>query len=330
MAFFDMPLEQLRDYRPTVRKEADFDDFWRATLDTELARPLAAQVARVDAPLRAIEAYDVSWTGYGGQRVQGWLRLPAHRDGPLPAVVQYRGYSGGRGYPHAELLYAAAGYAHFVIEARGQGWRTPSLTDATADTDPAAGDVHTPGLMTSGITSPETYYYRRLYVDALRLLEVAKGDERVDPSRVALTGGSQGGGLTIAVAGLAAMRGIEVAAAMPQVAFLCHMERAVGLTDTYPYKEVADHLAGWPGRQEQVFRTLSYFDGVNLASYARAPALFSVGLMDQTCPPSTVFAAYNAWGGSDRQIDVYPWNDHEGGTDHHLWHVLHWLQEHGF
>ncbi len=330
MAFFDLPLEQLRDYRPEVRRPADFEEFWRATLDAELARPLAAAVVRLDAPLRATEVYDVSWTGYGGQRIQGWLRLPAHREGPLPAVVQYRGYSGGRGYPHQEMVFAGAGYAHFLIEARGQGWRTPSLTEPTPDTDPAAGDMHWPGLMTSGVTSPETYYYRRLYVDALRLLELAVADERVDGSRVAIAGGSQGGGMTIAVAALAAMAGIPVAAALPDVAFLCHFERAVGLTDAYPYKEIADLLTTWPQREEQVFDTLSYFDGVNLAPYAQAPALFGVALMDQICPPSTVFAAYNAWGSPAKQIDVYRWNGHEGGSDHHTWRRLQWLLERGF
>ena len=60
-------------------------------------------------------------------------------------------------------------------------------------------------------------------------------------------------------------------------------------------------------------RTLSYFDGAVLARRATAPALFSVGLMDQTCPPSTVYAAYNAWAGADKRIVEYPFNDHEGG-----------------
>jgi cephalosporin-C deacetylase len=330
MAFFDMPIERLRDYRPDVRTPADFEEFWRATLATELARPLDAQVERIETPLRTLDVYDVSWTGYGGQRIKGWLRVPVGLTEPIPAVVQYRGYSGGRGYPHTEALYASAGYAHFVIDARGQGWKTPSMTDPTPDTDPAAGEVHWPGLMTSGIMSRESYYYRRLHVDALRLLEVAVADERVDPARVAICGGSQGGGMTIAVAGLAGMAGIPVAAAMPDVAFLCHFERAVGLTDAYPYKEIADLLGSWPERAPQVFDTLSYVDGVTFARYATCPALFSVALMDQVCPPSTVFAAYNAWGSEAKEIAVYPWNGHEGGTDHHAWRRLEWLQEQGF
>jgi cephalosporin-C deacetylase len=61
-----------------------------------------------------------------------------------------------------------------------------------------------------------------------------------------------------------------------------------------------------------VFNTLDYFDGVNFSTRANAPALFSVGLMDMTCPPSTVFAAYNHYTG-EKQITVWPFNQHEGG-----------------
>ena len=63
---------------------------------------------------------------------------------------------------------------------------------------------------------------------------------------------------------------------------------------------------------ETVFRTLSYFDGVNFAARAKAKALFSVGLMDDICPPSTVYAAYNHYSG-DKEIAVYNYNNHEGG-----------------
>ena len=63
---------------------------------------------------------------------------------------------------------------------------------------------------------------------------------------------------------------------------------------------------------ETVFRTLSYFDGVNFAARANARALFSVALMDDICPPSTVFAAYNHYRGP-KDIRVYSYNQHEGG-----------------
>ena len=61
-----------------------------------------------------------------------------------------------------------------------------------------------------------------------------------------------------------------------------------------------------------VFRTLSYFDGLNFAARAKAPALFAVGLMDDICPPSTVYAAYNHYAG-EKDIRVWRYNEHDGG-----------------
>ncbi len=327
MAFFDLPLRELHTYRPSVRRPADFEGFWRRTLDAELSRALDVRLEVVETPLRTLDVYDVSFAGYGGQRIHAWLRVPAGAHGGLPAVVQYRGYSGGRGYPFVDSLYGSAGYAHFVLDSRGQGWRTPSPVAPTPDLDPAAGDVHVPGLMTLGISSPQTYYYRRLYVDAVRLLQAAGTLDLVDAERIAVAGTSQGGGLSIAAAALATLGEIRVAAALPNVPFLCHFERAVGLTDSDPYREIAVHLAAHPSAHEQVFTTLSYFDGVNLSAWCRVPALFSTALMDTVCPPSTVFAAYHAWAGTDKDITVYPWNGHEGGSDHHAWHTLSWLGE---
>jgi cephalosporin-C deacetylase len=75
---------------------------------------------------------------------------------------------------------------------------------------------------------------------------------------------------------------------MPDVPFLCHFERAVDISDTDPYAEITRYLSVHRGAVRQTFATLSYFDGVNFARRAAAPALFSVALMDQTCPPSTV------------------------------------------
>jgi cephalosporin-C deacetylase len=75
-----------------------------------------------------------------------------------------------------------------------------------------------------------------------------------------------------------------------------------------------------------VFRSLSYFDGVNLAARARGRALFSVGLMDPICPPSTVFAAYNHYGGP-KEIRVYPYNQHEGGGSFQTVEKLNFLKD---
>jgi cephalosporin-C deacetylase len=96
------------------------------------------------------------------------------------------------------------------------------------------------------------------------------------------------------------------------VPFLCHYRRAVEITDERPYSELTKFLSVHQTRTDELFRTLSYFDGLNFAARAKAPALFSVGLMDIICPPSTVFAAFNHYAG-EREIKVWPFNGHEAG-----------------
>ena len=325
MAFFDLPKEELERYTPQRNEPSDFDGFWERTFAEHGSGPLDFECVPVETHLKVLEAFDVSWNGFDGTRVHGWLVLPRGVEGQLPAVVQYTGYSCGRGMPFDNIAYAVGGYAHFIIDARGQGWRTPSPIEGTHDVA-----IHTsgsvPGLMTMGVLDPDLYYYRRLFVDVVRLLEGVADHERVDPDRVVVTGGSQGGAMTLAAAALAKHRGIEIAGCAPDVPFLCHFPRAIGLTDAYPYKEVADYLATYPQREAQVRETLSYFDGVSMAARITVPGIFSVGLMDEITPPSTVYAAYNHYAGP-KSIEVYPFNGHEGGQSYQVERIHRWMAE---
>jgi len=161
-----------------------------------------------------------------------------------------------------------------------------------------------------------------VFTDAVRAVEAARSHEAVDAKRIALFGGSQGGGITLAVAGLMS----DVAAAMPDVPYLCHYRRATTLIDTAPYNEISRYLKVHRDHVETVFHTLSYFDGMNFAVRAKAPSIFSVGLMDDICPPSTVFAAYNYYSGP-KQIRVYEYNHHEGGQVFQLMEQSKFLRE---
>jgi cephalosporin-C deacetylase len=313
MAFFDIPRDELPRYKPERREEKDFDSFWASTLADAAKHPLDPRFLGYASGLDSIEAFDLSFAGYGGQRVAGWLILPAaalrpslpgYRNGKLPCVVEYIGYGGGRSFPWDWLLWPSAGYAFVVMDSRGQGssW-SPGITGDQASTGPAG-----PGQMTRGIDSPETYYYRRIMTDAARAVEAAAAHPAVDPERICVTGGSQGGGLALAAAALSPRAHFL----MPDVPFLCHYRRATEITDTEPYTEISRYLRSHRDAEETAFRTLSYFDGVNFASRTRAPALYSVALMDMICPPSTVYAAYN-WHAGPKEIKVYPYNGHEGG-----------------
>jgi cephalosporin-C deacetylase len=321
MSRFDLPIDELRAFSPTIAEPADFDAFWSATISE--ARAIGGDIVleRCDSALATVEVYDLTFAGWGGQPVKAWFMVPANTSGRLPTVVEFNGYGGGRGLPHEKLAWPSAGYAYLFMDTRGQGsgWGSGGQT---AD-DAGSGPSH-PGFMTRGIESPETYYYRRVFTDAVRAIDAVRTLDRVDPDRIAVTGGSQGGGIALAVAGLVD----GLVAAMPDVPFLCNFERAVGMTDSDPYGEIVRYLSVHRDLVQQTFATLAYFDGANFATRASVPALFSVALLDTICPPSTVFAAYNRYAGAVKAIEVYEFNNHEGGAGHHWPRQAAWLAAH--
>jgi cephalosporin-C deacetylase len=314
----DLNRAELLAYRPDVAEPDDLDQFWRSTLGAADEVGLDARFQPVDNGLRQVETFDVRFSGHGGDQLNGWLHLPAGAEPPLPAVVQFQGYSGGRGLPHENNLWALAGYAHLVVDTRGQGWGW--MVGATPD--PVSSPPSAPGLMTKGILDPATYYYRRVYVDTVRAVAAVRSHSRVDGTRLAVVGGSQGGGLSIAAGALAP----GVSAVMADVPFLCHFRRATDIATAGPYLEIGQYMASHRDDVEKVFATLGYFDVANLAKRATAPALFSIALMDQICPPSTCMAAYRLYGGPT-DLRLYEFNDHEGGAAFQQREQLRWLRD---
>jgi len=310
MPAIDMPLEQLRAYRPPRDEPQDFDAFWADTLQAARTHDLQLTCEPVDCGLETVAAYDLCFRGFQGQPISAWYMVPRGARAPLPGVVEYIGYGGGRGLPWDWLAFPSAGFAYMVMDTRGQGsvWRRGDTADQPNGVNPAH-----PGFMTQGILQPETYYYRRLYTDAVRAVEALASREEVDAARIAVTGISQGGGLSIAVAGLLPW----VTLCMADVPFLLHFRRAVEVAIRDPYPEIVRYLRVHREKVDTVFRCLSYFDGLHFAARMQARALLSVGLLDDVCPPSTVYAAYNHIPG-EKAIKEYAFNNHEGGDTQHL------------
>ncbi|MDU0348734.1 acetylxylan esterase [Actinomyces sp. MRS3W] len=324
MSHFDLPLEELEHYSPELPEPEDLDAFWERTLTENPFDPDSVTAVAVDTPLVTHRVDDVTFGGYAGDPIRAWLRIPADATGPLPTIVEFLGMGGGRGMPQDNLMWSAAGYAHLVMDTRGQGshWGSGGHTPDPHGTGPAAA-----GFATHGLEHPDEYLYRRLFVDAHHAVEAVSILPEVDPTRITVTGVSQGGGLAIAAAAL----NHRVIAAMPDVPFMCAFPRALGLTDDAPYADVAQYLAVHRDDEEAVHHTLAYFDCALLGRRATCPALFSTGLMDMTCPPSTVFAARNRWGQASPQppaqpdIRVYPFNGHEGGESYQWREQVAWL-----
>lgn len=315
MALFDLPLADLRAYRPDVREPEDFDEFWASTLAD--SRAVGGEVVLGDSlRLAGVEITDVTFPGFGGHPIKAWYARPTGSTQPLPCIVEVSGYGGGRGLAIEHTLWPSVGYAYLFMDTRGQGGGWGNGGDTP---DPVGGGSATPGFMTRGVESPDQYYFRRVFTDAVRAVDAARTLPGVDSSRVMFKGGSQGGGITLAVSALVP----DLVAVMPDVPFLCHFERALSLTDSMPYGEITKYLAVHRDRDEQTFTTLSYFDGVNFAKRAQVPSLWSIALMDDVCPPSTSFAAFNWYGAMAaaevaKHVDVYAFNGHEGGQGHQI------------
>jgi cephalosporin-C deacetylase len=297
MALFDMPLEELRRYAPALTREADFDAFWERTLAESARTPLDLRLTPLELPYRNAKLYRATFAGWGGAEIVGTYATPAG-DGPFPAIALYHGYSGRGPEPWNLLAWTSQGYAVLATDVRGQG-------GLSSDNAGYPGG-HAPGFMTMGISDPERYYYRAVYVDTARAVEALASRPEVDAGRIGATGGRQGGALTLVAAALDS----RVRAIVSEIPFLCHFRRATTLVDTAPYKEIREYFRRTGADEDAAYRTLSYFDCMNLAPRIQAASLVTIGLMDDICPPSTCFAAFNHIAG-DKEALVNTFAGHE-------------------
>lgn len=306
MPSIDMPLDQMRQYKPSLYRESDFDPFWQSTLRTALDRPLNAELIPYSLPFSNVSCYAVRFDGFddgvGASRIAGWYLRPA-AGGRFPGVCVYHGYSGRGARPLDLAALASQGVAVLSMDCRGQNGQSQ-------DGAPTV-EGQQMGWMTKGIRSPQRYYYRYVYADAVRALELLARRDEVDDARLAITGGSQGGGITLAVAALSD----RPILALPDVPFLCDFRRAIQITPAGPYPEIVNFLKVFPEQQDAAMRSLSYCDCLNLAPGIRCRTVVSNGLWDDVCPPSTIFGVYNHIA-AEKQMVVYPFHKHEVPYEH--------------
>lgn len=302
MPSIDMSLTELRRYKPEITAQHDFAAFWKRSLEALRREPLSVNLSVRPLPLRGLDVYDVNYLGAGDALITGELIVPAGAKG-APGIVVFHGYGGRRPHTTHVLHWATMGAVVLTVDVRGQ-------RGGASDNAVYPGPRYA-GFMTAGIEDPNTYYFRHVFLDAVRAVDVLAGREEVDPARLAVHGLSQGGALALSTAALDG----RISLCMSEVPFLCDIARAAWICGMPPYTEIAQYCR--PLNEEKVnrvFRTLSYFDNVNLANRITARTLMSVGLCDATCPPSGIFGVYNHLT-CDKRIEVYPYMGHEGNYE---------------
>jgi len=297
---YDMSLDQLKSYKPELTRQSDFDEFWSLTKLELQKTELYWQLTPYQYPVKGVKVYRIIYRGFLNAPIDGWFAVP-EGPGKYPGIVVYHGYNWATdGCIHDTVNMALHGYAVLQMLVRGQqGGSVDNVVTSHGNTA---------GWMTKGILSKEEYYYRAVYMDSVRALEVLAGIDCVDENRIGVTGGSQGGALTLAAAALSDIPKVAVA----QYPYLCHFNRAIDITPQMPYVEINEFFRRYsdPAIEEQAKKTLSYFDIMNHAGNIKCPVLVASGLVDEITPPSTIFAAYNHMT-CPKEIAVYRYFGHE-------------------
>ncbi|MDD3928142.1 MAG: acetylxylan esterase [bacterium] len=310
MPLVDMPLEKLLTFEGRNPCPADMDEFWDASLAEMKALDPQIEMVPHETCASFAECFDLYFTGTGGARIYAQYLRPKGVKEPHPAVVLFHGYTGHSGDWTAKMHYVAQGFSVAALDCRGQGGRSE-------DVGGTKGNTHRGHIIRGLDEGPEKMLFRNIFLDCAQLTGIVMNMPEVDETRVGATGGSQGGGLTLACAALEP----RLKLAAPTFPFLCDYLRVWEMDlDAGAYEELRTYFRLFDPlheKENEVFTRLGYIDNQHLAKRIRAEVMMAVGLMDTICPPSSQFAAYNKIT-SKKDLVIYPDFGHEG---------LPWLQD---
>jgi len=300
---FDMPYEDLLTYEGTNPRPVDFDHYWDSALDEMNSIDPQVELIPAEFQVDYADCYHMYFTGVGGARVYAKLLKPKNGSKPGPALLMFHGYSGNSGDWLDKLTYVAAGFTVAALDCRGQGGRSEDVGGVKGWT--------LNGHFVRGLDDvPENLLFRSIFLDTAQLAKIVIEMPEVDETRVGATGGSQGGGLTLACVALEP----RINKAAPVYPFLSDYQRVWEIDQDV---DAYDELRAWfrrfdprHERENEIFTQLGYIDIQHLAPRIRAEVLMGTGLMDTICPPSTQFAAYNKIT-APKSMQIYPDYGHE-------------------
>jgi cephalosporin-C deacetylase len=267
--------------QPTVANPDDFDSFWEGAKKELAAVPMDAKMTLL--PERSTEKVNVYHLNLQntrqGVRVYGILSIPK-KEGKYPALLRVPG-AGVRPY-NGDIATAEKGVITLEIGIHG----IPVIMEPSVYTDMGAGLLS--GYPAYNLDDRDRFYYKRVYLGCVRANDFLTSLPQYDGTNLAVTGGSQGGALSIITAGLD-----------PRVKWLGAFYPA--LSDVTGY--LHGRAGGWPhyfdknnikfNNIKEKLNTVGYYDVVNFARRVKVPGYYMWGFNDETCPPTSMYAAYN-------------------------------------
>jgi cephalosporin-C deacetylase len=271
--------------QPTITNPTDFDAFWDSAKKELAGVPIDAKMTLL--PERCTEKVNVYHLNLQnarpGARLYGILCIPK-KEGKYPALLRVPG-AGVRPY-YGDVVTAEKGIITLEIGIHG----IPVIMDPGVYTDLGAGAFN--GYFNYNLDDKDKFYFKRVYLGCIRANDFLTSLPQFDGSNLAVTGGSQGGALSIVTAGLDS--------------------RVKWLGASYPaLSDVTGYLhgraGGWPhyfqkssvdvNNTKEKLNTLGYYDVVNFARRVKQPGYYNWGFNDETCPPTSMYAAYNVISG---------------------------------
>ena len=305
MPTIDMSIDELEQYNGVNPRPKDFDEYWEKALAEMNATDPQVELIKADFQSPVAECYDMYFTGVNGARIYAKHLRPKNVTGKIPAVLMFHGYSGDSGEWIYRLPYVVSGMAVFAMDVRGQGGKSEDVGGVVGNT--------LNGHIIRGLDNddPHKLLFRDIFLDTAELAKIAMDMDFIDETKVYAEGGSQGGALTLACASLEP----RVAKAAPVYPFLCDYKRVWDMDmDQRAYVELRQYFRNFDPRHEReddVFMKLGYIDLQHLAPRIKADLMMFTGLMDDVCPPSTQYAAYNKMTCNKKHV-IYPDFGHEG------------------
>lgn len=303
----DLSPEELFKYNGSSPCPKDIDDFWDSSIEEMEAIDPQVELRPVLPWLKSIEAFDLYFTGVGGARIHAKYLRPINTR-KAPTVFIFHGYGAKSKDWTACMSYVSQGFCVAALDCRGQGGESQDLGGIVGPT--------LSGHIIRGLSenSPEKLLYRQIFLDTAQLVRIVEKFEETDEDRLYATGDSQGGALTLVCAALSPQ--IKKAASI--YPFLSDYRRVYELDRTeFAYAELKEYFRRFDPRHEredEIFMNLGYIDIQNIVKRIKAEVLMFTGLMDEECPPSTQFAAYNKIQSEKRAL-FYPEFGHEYLSD---------------
>ncbi len=304
MPLLDMPLEKLKEYTGRNPRPADFDSFWDSSLAELDTIDPKAEFKPYAFAARDYEMAELTFKSTKGATIYAKTAKPKNVSQKMPAVLLFHGLSGSSPDWSGLLTYASAGYFVAALDTRGQG-------GYSEDVGGVPGTTYAAPFMRGFDGKPEDLLARDQFLDTAQLARVVASLDFVDETRMVATGGSQGGALSFACAAL--FPSLKLCA--PVYPYLCDYKRVweMDLVRDSAYNGIWYYLRSFDPTHEHIdefFEKLGYIDLQHLAPRIRAKVLMSTGLMDNICPPSTQFAAFNKIT-AEKDVVIYPDFGHE-------------------